>query len=146
MTAVSDVLDPAGKARVILARKAVVTFQAISRVREQSRRRGANEHRHGGLRRLRSGPGCQQRAAGGFHPEEPGGVPLARDAAVQFAREQGLTVHLGHGLTYRNAARVAAIPGVCELNIGHSIVARAVFVGFEQAVREMKALINSAGR
>ncbi|HVW00256.1 MAG TPA: pyridoxine 5'-phosphate synthase [Planctomycetaceae bacterium] len=66
----------------------------------------------------------------------------AISAAVQFAREQGLTVHLGHGLTYRNVTRVAAIPGVCELNIGHSIVARAVFVGFEQAVREMKALVK----
>lgn len=63
------------------------------------------------------------------------------EQAVAFARQEGLTVHLGHGLTYRNAARVAAIPGITELNIGHSIVARAIMVGFQQAVREMKELI-----
>jgi len=62
-------------------------------------------------------------------------------SAGQAVRDAGLTLHLGHGLTYRNVSRAAAIPGVCELNIGHSIVARAVMVGFEQAVREMKALV-----
>ena len=51
-------------------------------------------------------------------------------------------LHMGHGLTYRNVVPVARIPGVGELNIGHSIVARAVMVGFERAVREMKALIT----
>ncbi|WP_437206670.1 pyridoxine 5'-phosphate synthase [Planctomicrobium sp. SH664] len=63
----------------------------------------------------------------------------ASDAALQ----QGLVLHMGHGLTYRNVVPVARIQGVDELNIGHSIVARAVMVGFERAVREMKALINS---
>ena len=63
-------------------------------------------------------------------------------AAAQFALEQGLILHLGHGLTYRNVQRVARIPGVCELNIGHSIVARALMVGMRQAVAEMKALIQ----
>jgi pyridoxine 5-phosphate synthase len=48
---------------------------------------------------------------------------------------------MGHGLTYRNVIPIARISGVSELNIGHSIVARAVMVGFERAVREMKALI-----
>jgi pyridoxine 5-phosphate synthase len=48
---------------------------------------------------------------------------------------------MGHGLTYRNVSRVAKIPNVSELNIGHSIVARAVLVGLERAVREMKELI-----
>ncbi|MBI5757523.1 MAG: pyridoxine 5'-phosphate synthase [Planctomycetales bacterium] len=62
--------------------------------------------------------------------------------ASRFAVEEGLVLHLGHGLTYRNVSRVATIPGVCELNIGHSIVARAIMVGFEQAVREMKRLIE----
>jgi pyridoxine 5-phosphate synthase len=62
--------------------------------------------------------------------------------AARFAVDQGLILHMGHGLTYRNVARVAGIPGVCELNIGHSIVARAIMVGFEQAVREMKRLIE----
>lgn len=60
--------------------------------------------------------------------------------AGKIALQAGLTLHMGHGLTYRNVARIAAIPGLSELNIGHSIVARAVMVGFEQAVREMKAL------
>ncbi len=62
-------------------------------------------------------------------------------AAGEVAVAEKLKFHLGHGLTYRNVQRVARIPGVCELNIGHSIVARAVMVGFERAVREMKALI-----
>jgi pyridoxine 5-phosphate synthase len=60
-----------------------------------------------------------------------------REAAA-FAREQGLHVHMGHGLNYANVRAVARIAGVEELNIGHSIVARAVLVGLERAVREMK--------
>ncbi len=58
--------------------------------------------------------------------------------ATEFARQQGLHVHMGHGLNYENVRAVAAIPGVEELNIGHSIVSRAVLVGMERAVREMK--------
>jgi pyridoxine 5-phosphate synthase len=53
----------------------------------------------------------------------------------------GLTLHAGHGLTYRNVKPIAAIEHMTELNIGHSIVARAIMVGFEQAVREMKQLV-----
>ena len=64
--------------------------------------------------------------------------------AGQFARECGLHLHFGHGLTYRNVQPVAAIPGAEELNIGHTIVARAVMVGFVEAVREMRRLIESA--
>ncbi len=56
--------------------------------------------------------------------------------------ELGLTLHAGHGLTYRNVKPVAAIANMCELNIGHSIIARAVMVGMERAVREMKQLIH----
>jgi pyridoxine 5-phosphate synthase len=62
--------------------------------------------------------------------------------AGRQVRSLGMTLHAGHGLTYRNVKPVAAIEGMCELNIGHSIVARAVMVGFEQAVREMKRLIS----
>ena len=62
--------------------------------------------------------------------------------AGEQAREQGLSLHMGHGLTYRNVSRIAAISGVHELNIGHSIVARAVLVGLERAVQEMKALVG----
>jgi len=58
-----------------------------------------------------------------------------------FTVEQGLKLHMGHGLTYRNVSKIASIPNVSELNIGHSIISRAVLVGMEQAVREMKALV-----
>ena len=64
--------------------------------------------------------------------------------AARFAREQGLHVHMGHGLNYHNVAAVAALPEVEELNIGHSIVSRAVLVGMERAVREMKDAIRAA--
>jgi pyridoxine 5-phosphate synthase len=53
-------------------------------------------------------------------------------------------VHAGHGLTTRNVAPVAAIPEIEELNIGHSIVSRAVFVGMANAVREMRAVMDVA--
>ena len=59
------------------------------------------------------------------------------------ARHLGLRVNAGHGLTYQNVEPIAAIPGMEELNIGHTIVARAVAVGLQQAVREMKALIQN---
>jgi pyridoxine 5-phosphate synthase len=62
--------------------------------------------------------------------------------AGRWALERGLLLHMGHGLTYRNVIPVARIAGVSELNIGHSIVARAVMVGFDRAVREMKALVS----
>lgn len=61
--------------------------------------------------------------------------------AGQFAVAQGLVLNMGHGLTYRNVRRIAEIHGVHELNIGHSIVAHAILVGFERAVREMKQLV-----
>jgi pyridoxine 5-phosphate synthase len=63
--------------------------------------------------------------------------------AGKLACELGLKLHLGHGLTYRNVQNVARIPGVCELNIGHSIMARAMLVGMERAVREMIDLIKT---
>ncbi len=59
-----------------------------------------------------------------------------------FAVENGLVVHAGHGLTYRNIAGVARIQGLCEFNIGHSIVSRAVLVGMRQATSEMIELID----
>src|SRR5262245_44098718 len=63
--------------------------------------------------------------------------------AGKLVRELGLTLHAGHGLTYRNVIPVAHIDGMDELNIGHSIVARAVMVGMEAAVKEMKRLVAS---
>jgi pyridoxine 5-phosphate synthase len=62
--------------------------------------------------------------------------------ATAYAREQGLHVHMGHGLTYTNVQAVTRIASVEELNIGHSIVSRAVLVGMERAVREMKEAIK----
>lgn len=64
--------------------------------------------------------------------------------AGQLVRQRGMTLHAGHGLNYRNVQPVAALPEMCELNIGHSIVSRAIFVGFTEAVREMKRLIDRA--
>lgn len=66
--------------------------------------------------------------------------------AARHAAEKKLRVHMGHGLNYLNVLPVAAIPQVEELNIGHSIVARSVFVGLERAVREMKELLLAARR
>ncbi len=64
--------------------------------------------------------------------------------AVAYARRKGLIVNAGHGLNYHNTERVAAIPGINELNIGHAIIARAVFTGLKDAVRDMRAIIDSA--
>jgi pyridoxine 5-phosphate synthase len=65
-------------------------------------------------------------------------------AAARFAASLGLRVSAGHGLTYYNVKPVAAIPELEELNIGHSIVARAMFVGLEEATRQMLALMRQA--
>lgn len=61
--------------------------------------------------------------------------------AGRLIRQAGLLLHAGHGLNYRNLHPVAAIPDMRELNIGHAIVARALWVGMERAVREMKDLL-----
>lgn len=65
---------------------------------------------------------------------------------VALGRRLGLTVNAGHGLHYHNVHAVAAIPGINELNIGHAIIAHALFVGFKSAVREMKELMLAAAR
>ena len=67
-------------------------------------------------------------------------VELSRGAAM--VRQARLGLNAGHGLTYRNVVPVARLEGMGELNIGHSIVARAVLVGMSQAVREMRALLT----
>ena len=66
-------------------------------------------------------------------------------AGRDFALDQRLVVHAGHGLTYRNIAAVARIEGLCEFNIGHSIVSRAVLVGIYRATQEMIELIDKYG-
>jgi pyridoxine 5-phosphate synthase len=62
--------------------------------------------------------------------------------AVQYAHGLGLQVNAGHGLHYHNVQDIVAIPHIAELNIGHAIVAEAVFIGLEQAVKNMKALLR----
>jgi pyridoxine 5-phosphate synthase len=64
--------------------------------------------------------------------------------AAGHGRARSLDVHAGHGLTYENVAHVAAIGDIEELNIGHSVVSRAVLVGMERAVREMKEVMRLA--
>lgn len=66
--------------------------------------------------------------------------------ATEFGLSQGLVINAGHGLHYHNVQPIAAIPGMNELNIGHAIIARAVFSGLAEAVREMKRLIREAAQ
>ena len=77
------------------------------------------------------------------HPDDPARIAALREAAAAGA-QLGLAVHAGHGLTVRNVAPVAGIPEVEELNIGHSIVSRSVFVGIAAAVHEMRVAMNAA--
>lgn len=64
--------------------------------------------------------------------------------AVEYARRKGLVVNAGHGLNYHNTLAVAAIPGINELNIGHAIIARSVFTGLKEAVRDMRSILDQA--
>ena len=64
--------------------------------------------------------------------------------AAREAKALGLIVNAGHGLHYHNTADIAAIPELYELNIGHAIIARALFTGLDQAVREMKHIVSQA--
>ena len=79
------------------------------------------------------------------HPSDPSNLRALRDAAALGA-ELGLAVHAGHGLTEGNVRPVAAIPEIEELNIGHSVVGRAVFVGIAAAVHELRAAMDDARR
>lgn len=65
---------------------------------------------------------------------------------VEQAHQLGLQVNAGHGLDYHNVMAIAALPDIRELNIGHAIVARSVFTGLDQAVREMRQLMQDARR
>lgn len=75
-------------------------------------------------------------------PEEEKAFQDLKGAAI-FAQNFGLKVNAGHGLNYQNVKRMHEIPNLVELNIGHSIISRAIFVGLEQAVKEMKLLCES---
>ena len=76
-------------------------------------------------------------------PQREAELARLRDAAA-YAASLGLRVHAGHGLSYHNVQAIAAIPEIVELNIGHAIVAQAVFDGLGPAVRRMKRLMNEA--
>ncbi|ADM09731.1 pyridoxal phosphate biosynthetic protein [Parvularcula bermudensis HTCC2503] len=68
----------------------------------------------------------------------------AIDEAATLADDLGLEVHAGHGLTFHNVPNIASIPAMRELNIGHFLIGEAVFMGLDQAVREMRRLITDA--
>ena len=70
-------------------------------------------------------------------------ITIIQKAARQ-ANDAGLLVNAGHGLTIDNVAAIAAVPEIHELNIGHSIIARALYLGVEGAVREMKEIMDKA--
>ena len=76
-------------------------------------------------------------------PKSDTTIEALRDSARRGA-DLGLAVHAGHGLTVRNVGPVASIPEIEELNIGHSIISRAVFVGIDRAVKEMREAMNAA--
>jgi pyridoxine 5-phosphate synthase len=77
---------------------------------------------------------------------EPRRAELERlRAAADYASDIGLQVNAGHGINYENIGDILTLPHVAELNIGHSIVSRAVFTGLEAAVAEMLALLKTAG-
>jgi pyridoxine 5-phosphate synthase len=77
------------------------------------------------------------------HTNDPRTIGALR-AAARLGVEIGLAVHAGHGLTVANVGPIAAIPEVEELNIGHSVVSRAIFVGIEEAVRELRRAMDEA--
>jgi pyridoxine 5-phosphate synthase len=76
-------------------------------------------------------------------PDSEAALDALRDSARRAA-DLGLAVHAGHGLNLQNVAAVAAIPEIEELNIGHSIISRAIFVGLDRAVREMGEAMRAA--
>jgi len=77
-----------------------------------------------------------------FKGEEKDKELIKIQHATQYARKAGILVNAGHGLHYENVQNIAKINGIHELNIGHAIVAKALFVGWENAVIEMKEIIN----
>jgi pyridoxine 5-phosphate synthase len=74
-------------------------------------------------------------------PEKEGALTAIRNSATA-AKKYRMYVHAGHGLTYHNVHPIVLIPEIEELNIGHSIISRAIFVGIERAVREMVELMK----
>jgi pyridoxine 5-phosphate synthase len=80
--------------------------------------------------------------ANAFYTAEGEAEALRLEAAAVLGQQLGLVVNAGHGINYTNINRVRTIPGIYEMNIGHSIISRALFTGIQEAVREMKARMN----
>jgi pyridoxine 5-phosphate synthase len=80
--------------------------------------------------------------ANAFYGPEGEGEARRIEAAARHGQQLGLVVNLGHGINYTNIERMRGIPGIFEMNIGHSILSRALFTGIHDAVREMKARMN----
>lgn len=80
--------------------------------------------------------------ANAYHGEEGEAEAKRLEAGVLLGHQLGLTVNMGHGINYTNITRVRGMPGIHEMNIGHSIISRALFTGIHEAVREMKRLMN----
>jgi len=91
---------------------------------------------------LHTGAYCDYHYEGNF-AERDAELARLRDMAT-FAHSLGLEVHAGHGLTYETVQPIAALPEVVELNIGHFLMAEAMFVGLEAAIREMRRLMDDA--
>lgn len=77
-------------------------------------------------------------------PAEQAELLSQLEHGIAFAKKQDLIVNAGHGLNYHNTQEIAALQGIHELNIGHAIIARAMFVGLKDAVREMRDIIDRA--
>lgn len=87
----------------------------------------------------------------GCYADATNGVDVAKELAritdmASYAHAKGLIVNAGHGLHYQNVKPIAAIPELHELNIGHSIIARAAIDGLATAVKDMKQLMNEGRR
>jgi pyridoxine 5-phosphate synthase len=97
---------------------------------------------------IHTGPYAHAFHAKGRDPESPAVVAELRAirSAGEAVRALGMRFNAGHALNYFNVQPVAALPGVRELHIGHAIVARSVFVGLREAVRQMKALLREAAK
>ncbi|NDV62489.1 pyridoxine 5'-phosphate synthase [Puniceicoccales bacterium CK1056] len=80
--------------------------------------------------------------ANAYYGDEGEAEAKRLEAGVLMGHQLGLIVNMGHGINYTNIERVRGIPGIHEMNIGHSIISRALFTGIREAVREMKHLMN----
>ncbi len=91
---------------------------------------------------LHTGAFCDLHAEGLTVPRDAELAGLAEGA--RHAADLGLEVHAGHGLTFDTVAPIAALPQMAELNIGHFLIAKSIFVGLEPAIREMRARMDQA--